>query len=764
MRFKKHLLAGTIAALAAVVSVYFVNGDSPASPGSGADPVAAAGDAAPEADRGAATDSGRLAAKSLPASTAGDPSMPAPLAAAAESAVVSGQLIQEARQAFFRGQRTRGQALVLPPQSDTPVTASDASQVRSLLIGAGADFLRLGRHDDIVPTDAAVDDLRNVYYTFQQTYKGVPVEGQLLVVQTDPADRVQLITGQFEPNLNVDTRTTLDANQAIQTVLSSIADASSFTPQIYSQPELRILVDSPSGQPVLAFRAVVEYNDSGAQNHLEEIFVDARKASLLKSYSLVHTALSREIYSTRGLNCIGTPWVPESSTLPGTLKFGETGPTTSADGEERSAYTHTGSAYWFYRHMYSRDSYDAKGVRLRSSVHAQFMTPQYTCTGNNAQYRPAPYDQLIFGTGDNGPGLSESADVVGHELTHGVTYNTSALKYEKESGAINEALSDIFGAGINAWATSGGGSAGNPASGIAVGSSTWTICANCEAGLQRYMNNPTKDTRSKDYYPERYTGTDDNGGVHLNSGIMNLAFYLLSQGGSHPRAKTSVVVQGIGIEKALRIYYDANTTLFKVLTNTGTAFADARPLLAQAAETRYGKCSAEWQAVHASFQAVGVGAAAPSCTTGTTPAPTPSPTPAPAPSPTVNLALSATAYASSYYLTGYEPRRMNDGNATSQWRSRLIFSPYQVEYAALDFGKTVSMSEVKIDWSGSDYPRSFAVQVLDSNNLWKTVRTISKSTSGATTVAVSANTRMLRIVMQYGAYYRWFAINEITVK
>lgn len=672
--------------------------------------------------------------------------------------VLHEDVIKAAKAELFAGRYQNGEFLIIKGKPEKSIIASDADQVKAILVSGGSEYFALREEDDIKIASSNVDDLKNVYYTYQQTYKGIPVEGRLMVVQTDPDDEVSLITGQIETNLNLDLNQLQDATQATQAVILSLADTSVFEPVIHEKPELRIFVDHAVTQPVVTFRSVIEYNDSKGQNHLEEVFVDAKQATLIKAYSLLHSALNREVYSNRYSYCIGTPGIPDSYVLPGTYKFGESGPGYYADNEERSAYNNTGSSYWFYKQVFNRDSYDGNGVRVRNTVHANFMTPQYTCTGNNAQYRPAPYDQLIFGTGDNGPGLSESLDVVGHELTHGVTYHTSALKYENETGAINEAISDIFGAGIEAWQQSGGSQSNNPST-ISTNNDTWKVCSACESGLQRYMNNPTADGQSKDYYAERYTGTDDNGGVHLNSGIMNLAFYLLSEGGSHPRNKTSVAVSGIGMNKALRIYYDANVSLFKTLTNTSNAFSNARTLLAQSAETRYGKCSVEWKSVHQSFQAVGVGGSVPACsvTAGS------SSTTEPAPEPTdTNKALNARAYVSSYYRYGYEAPRMNDNNSTTQWRSRQITSPYQTEYAALDFGKAISFNKITIDWSGSDYPSYFYIQKLE-NNYWKTIKTVSKYSTGATTVNVSGSSNMLRIVMKYGAYYRWFAINEIKV-
>ena len=118
----------------------------------------------------------------------------------------------------------------------------------------------------------------------------------------------------------------------------------------------------------------------------------------------------------------------------------------------------------------------------------------------------------------------------------------------------------------------------------------------------RSAADPTKDGYSADYYPSRLTGASDNGGVHGNSGIANLAFYLLSQGGSHPRQRTSTVVAGIGMEKAVRIFFTANTSIL----TPNSDFLAARNATAQAAQSLFGACSAEWTSTHKAWDAVGV--------------------------------------------------------------------------------------------------------------------------------------------------------------
>jgi Thermolysin metallopeptidase, alpha-helical domain/Bacterial Ig domain len=120
------------------------------------------------------------------------------------------------------------------------------------------------------------------------------------------------------------------------------------------------------------------------------------------------------------------------------------------------------------------------------------------------------------------------------------------------------------------------------------------------------MDTPKRDNASPDYYPERNLGPADNGGVHTNSGLPNLAFYLLSAGGKHPRNKTPFTVPSIGIEKAGAIFQRALTTKFTQNTN----MAQARTLTEQAAQELYpATCAAT--AVGLAWATVGVGGPAP---------------------------------------------------------------------------------------------------------------------------------------------------------
>ena len=166
---------------------------------------------------------------------------------------------------------------------------------------------------------------------------------------------------------------------------------------------------------------------------------------------------------------------------------------------------------------------------------------------NNAYWNGS---QMAYGDGDgfNFVELSGDLDVVGHELSHGVTDATSDLIYQNESGALNEAFSDIMGTAIEYFNNTG----------------NWTIGEDITPGANgfRNMGDPGEDG-DPSHYAERYTGTGDNGGVHTNSGIANHWFYLLVNGGQNSDSiyASGTNVAGIGLAAAENIAYMGFTAL-----------------------------------------------------------------------------------------------------------------------------------------------------------------------------------------------------------
>jgi vibriolysin len=324
----------------------------------------------------------------------------------------------------------------------------------------------------------------------------------------------------------------------------------------------------------------------------DHTFVSAKDGSILGTATDIHTALNRAVYSANN-----------GTSLPGTLKRGE-GAAVTNDAHVDMNYDHLGTTYNCYKVNFNRDSYNNAGAQLRSTVH-------YSTNYVNAFWNGS---QMVYGDGDNSQSgmLGKDLDVTVHELTHAVTSSESNLTYSNESGALNEGMSDIFAAYCESW-VSGTWSTGTDI--WLIGEDIWTPATAGDA--LRYMANPTQDGSSKDYYPERYTGTQDNGGVHWNSGIANLAFKLLSTGGTHPRSKTTVNVTGIGVQKAGAIFYKANTDLM----TSSTTFAQAKTYTEQAAEALYGTGAAEKASVTQAWEAVGVGGTVtppPGCTSAVT--------------------------------------------------------------------------------------------------------------------------------------------------
>jgi len=271
-------------------------------------------------------------------------------------------------------------------------------------------------------------------------------------------------------------------------------------------------------------------------------------------------------------------------TLPGKLVRGEGDPD-SADVTVNEAYNYAGDTYDFYEKVFQRNSVDDKGLRLDSTVH-------YDRDFDNAFWDG---QQMVYGDGDQQifDRFTKCLDVIGHELTHGVTQYTAGLTYEGQSGALNESMSDVFGSLVKQFTN-----------GQAAAQADWLIGAGLlmpDVGpALRSMKAPGTAYNSpllggKDPQPAKmadYLDTnEDNGGVHINSGIPNHAFYL-----------TAMQIGGNAWEKAGNIWY---VTLTQMLQPTSD-FQDAANKTYAVAGELYGAGSAEQKAVQAGWAGVGI--------------------------------------------------------------------------------------------------------------------------------------------------------------
>lgn len=251
----------------------------------------------------------------------------------------------------------------------------------------------------------------------------------------------------------------------------------------------------------------------------------------------------------------------------------------------------------FYQTVFARNGYDNAGGDISIYQNAGFVgvdknKQHYKYYGNASFSFTGGVMQVGNNTGNTYDGNNDdwnSLDIIGHELTHGVTGNTSNLNYQGESGALNESFSDILGTYIEYWD----------------GGSTFDWLIGEDKGTPiRDMSNPNNYKQPDTYRGLKwYFGPIDNGGVHTNSGVQNYWFYLLSAGGAGVNDNgTSFNVVGVGIQVAGFIAY--KTDIYYLTSSAD--YADARIGSTQAAIDYYGLCSNVSQQVANAWDAVGV--------------------------------------------------------------------------------------------------------------------------------------------------------------
>ncbi|MFE8070082.1 M4 family metallopeptidase [Marinobacteraceae bacterium S3BR75-40.1] len=648
------------------------------------------------------------------------------------------------------GQGKPASGFFFTPVDEEPVIARDAHEAKALVLNGAAGLLGTSAGDDLKLRSSEMDRQGNTYYKYQQTYKDVPVLGREVVVQTTADGEVDAVTGEYQPDLEVDTQPAVDGIAALSQALNR-AGTLQGEPQVVEQPELYIHV-AEDDQATLTWRSVVAYTTTDEGYRVDEVFVDAKSGGLVERLPR-NFSLQRSVY-TVDRECLNGYNMSQS--LPGRQISRDT------DSHARGAWDNAGNTYAFYQNIFERDSIDDRGMPLVSTVHALFAGQSGGCYGDNAMYLP-DLKQMIYGDGGNS--LSNPAgalDVVAHELTHGVTAVESNLIYQNESGAINEALSDIFGAGAESYLQSGGTLSNAPET-LEESDKVWLLGEDTvrSGTFMRKMSDPAADGQSRDSYDSRYTGDQDNGGVHINSGIMNLAFYLLAHGGQHPRGKTDVTVTGIGLEDALDIYYQANTRLF----TRSTTFENARFRLAQAAETLYGECSTQWAAVHQSYDAVKVPGQWTPCDTGGNDGGTDGGDDGSdgGDDGTSGGAIEIQSVrASSQYSSYYASQYLTDGTS-HPWASATIWNPYQSESLILDLGQTRQVHQASFYWNGYNYAGQYNLYVWRDGQ-WQYVNGLSQGQPGTGQLPVDVQGRYFAVTMSYGQYGRWYVLNELVLQ
>jgi Zn-dependent metalloprotease len=485
--------------------------------------------------------------------------------------------------------------------------------------------LRIENGQSAFRVQSSTTDAQNkMHIKLQQVYKGVPVYGSELIAHMTGNGSGEALNGRYEkipegisttPSISQE-RAIAIATQHLKPVQPrhfgfSLPDLGESHATLYIYADKQLITSY-----VLAYH-VVTYS----KWHRWEYFVDAGSGNILKVFDSTcfadgpRTATANDLNNvSRTINTyqIGSNYFlidaarktptgadlfkPSQSTLPdnpvgGILTinmnntFGNnqtfqhvTSTNNTWSNTSVSAHFNAGVAFEYFKTNHSRNSINGQGGTIISIINVPDLengTPLDNAFWNGKA--------MFYGNGASAfKPLAGSMDVAGHEMTHGVVENTANLEYQGESGAINESMADVFGAMMD------------PDGDWQIGEDVVKTTA-YPSGALRSLSDPHNggsNLNSPGFQPknmsEKYNGTEDNGGVHINSGIPNHAFFKFAQ------ATTKV--------KAAAIFYKA---LNDYLTKS-SQFIDLRLAVIKAATDLHGNGSAEVTQAGLAFDAVGI--------------------------------------------------------------------------------------------------------------------------------------------------------------
>jgi len=472
----------------------------------------------------------------------------------------------------------------------------------------------------------------------QQYHQGVPIWGAQ-VVRDSTNGVAESIFGELSSSLTIDTAPTLSSDNVEQLLVAAGDDA-----KLLRRATLAIL-PLASGEHRLVYTTVVS-----TDNGVYRVFVDAHTAAEVLRYSEIQTqsavGTGRGVLGdTKKLSVLQQAGAyfaddqhrpPDLTTYDLRADFNRTllllnGLTSFlpsdvasdvdndwTDASAVDAHVHVGWTYDYYFKRHGRRGLDNQDRRLVTLINAftqqggltapsLFVINAFWCDacgpGNVGLMffgNGVPSNFFMASTGQNVAQLAGGIDVAAHELTHGVTSSSSNLIYLNESGALNEAFSDIMGTAVEFYYQTPGPGRGQ--ADYLCGEDVFRAVRAGSLNGIRSMDNP-RLFGQPDHYNLRYTGTADGGGVHINSGIANHVYYLAIEGGTNRTSGLSV--QGVGPanrEQIEKVFYRA----FVFLLPANATFATARVATIQAAIDLYGPTGAAVTAVTQAWTAVGV--------------------------------------------------------------------------------------------------------------------------------------------------------------
>lgn len=509
---------------------------------------------------------------------------------------------------------------------------------------AAAPAMKISQPEaEFLEKSTSVDELNMTHTLMQQMINGVPIFGGEIILHAKDG-QINFLNGSYYPTIDMNTTPNINGQQSYNIVNSDLGVMEQYNSNVTwfegqkKDPELVVypnsdtfslvyhvteyknlierweyFVDAHTGKIVDKYPSICKFHNhdinteeitssnesvSETMESPTEVLLDGSKtATALDLFDIQRTINtyqvgsryymidgSRDIFASTPSQMPNNPngviWtIDAQNTSPANYDFKYDHITSTNNSWNNktgvSAHYNAGKAFEYFRNVFNRSSINGSGGNIISLINVA--DDDGKSMGNAFWNGQA----MFYGNGDNAfyP-LARGLDVAGHEMTHGVIEGTANLTYQGESGALNESFADVFGVMIdrNNWQ---------------IGETVVKPSA-YPSGALRDMADPHNGAPTNNYnrgwqpkhYNERYIGDQDNGGVHINSGIPNHAFY---------RFATAV-----GKDKAEKVYYRALTNY---LTKSAK-FSDCRVAVVKAASDLYS--TAEVNAAKQAFDAVGV--------------------------------------------------------------------------------------------------------------------------------------------------------------
>ncbi|WP_323788896.1 M4 family metallopeptidase [Psychroserpens sp.] len=468
------------------------------------------------------------------------------------------------------------------------------------------EFFESPEHTKFVKVDSKTDKIGILHETFQQYFNAIPVEFGIYKAHLKNK-MISAINGDYFPITDINTAPTISESNAI-----SIAKGHVNSTNFYESLTNKIGYDGPKPTLVvfpkmknittvdrLAFRL-----DIYAEKPLyrADVYVDAHTGEVFFENNKIHhtnaqasgTTVYNNTQDFTADQILGGYRLRETtSTGSGIQTFNATNGVQNATDiisstanfnniNNAAVQVHWGTekAYDYFFQEHNRNSFDDNAALIKSYITPQTINANAYWTGDVLHYSAGNTQNI---------GPLTSLDIVGHEFSHAVVDHTADLIYSNQSGAINESYADIFGEMVEHHA---------------LGSNDWLCGADVFNSGLRSMSNPKTKLHPDTYLGEYWqTTSNDNFGVHSNSGVHNKWFYLLAVGGTGTNDNgLSYSVNGIGIQKAAEIAY-RNLTLYLTPTSNYNYTVETS---IYAAIQLFGPNSPEHIATAQAWQAVGL--------------------------------------------------------------------------------------------------------------------------------------------------------------